>query len=151
MMFLSLLLIFLQDQVPLKVSREFEVAAKYELKKKPAPDTPLIVLDQNVERRSSDHDLLPYLTVNLKIKRWAGGVTQIRIIDIQGKTYLKKKPSEEGTYSLDMGFVDDMKDKVAPAKFFVTFLKEKKAIEQITIEVEPDGTFLVNGEKRGKF
>ena len=141
-----------QDQIPLKPKKEFEIATKYELRKKSDHDANQIVFDRSDDsKRSNDSDLLPYLTLQFTIKKWTSGVTQIKITDSVGKIYLRKKASDDGRYSLDMGYVDDMKDKVTARKFWVAFLKNKKIVEQISIEVEEDGTFLVNGEKRGKF
>jgi hypothetical protein len=152
MFLLFILMLLFQDQILLKSSKEFDIITNYELRKKPEGEPNRIVFDRPEEqRKSSGTDLLPYLTLKLKIKKWGNEVTQIKITDSQGKMYLKKKPNESGEYSLDMGFVDDMKDKVTPGKFLVSFLREKKSVEQINIEVEADGTFLINGEKRGKF
>jgi hypothetical protein len=44
-----------------------------------------------------------------------------------------------------------MKDGVTSGTFNINFMERKKIIETITLTVEPDGTFKVNGEKRGKF
>jgi hypothetical protein len=151
-MFIFLLFSLLfQDQVPTKAAREFEISTKYELRKKPVSDQPKIVFEQKENNRESGTDMLPYLIINLKVKKWGTDVEQIRVVDSNGKQFLKKKQADEGLYTWDMGYVDDIKDKVTPGKFFVQFLREKKLTEQILVQVEEDGTFLVNGEKRGKF
>jgi len=151
MFFFSLILIVLQTEVPLKPSRDFEVITNYELRKKPNMEPARIVFDQPSDKKTVASDMLPFLSLKLIIKKWSPGVTQIKITDSRGAVHLKKKPNDDGIYSFEMGFVDDMKDKVTSGKFFVTFLEDKKPVEQITITVEEDGTFLVNGEKRGKF
>jgi hypothetical protein len=152
MLLFILLFAFLQDQTPTKPSREFEVSTKYELKKKPMTETPKVVFVTPEERtKESGTDMLPYLIINLKVKKWNQDVTQIRVVDSQGKIHLKKKVKDEDEFTWDMGYVDDMKDKVTSGKFIVQFIAEKQPVEQITIQVEEDGTFLVNGEKRGKF
>ena len=145
-------LIFLQEVVPAKSNREFEISTKYELKKKPDNEPTKIVFEKPDERtKESGTDMLPYLIINLKVKIWHPDVTQIRVIDGEKKIHLKKKATDEGVYAWDMGFVDDMKDQVSSGKFIVQFIVDKKPVEQIVIVVEEDGTFLVNGEKRGKF
>lgn len=152
MFLFAFILILIQDQVPAKPNREFEVSTKYELKKKPIAEDIKIVFETPEERnKESGTDMLPYLIINLKIKKWNPDVTQIKVTDSQGKVHLKKKVTDESIYSWDMGYVDDMKDKVTPGKFVVQFMAEKKPVEQIIIQVEEDGTFLVNDEKRGKF
>jgi len=149
MLFLSLILMLLQEAIPLKPLQEIDIMTNYELRKKPYVENANVVFDQ--PDKESGTDLLPFMSINLKVKKWAEGITQIKVSDNKGKTYLKKKPTEEGLYDFELGFVDDIKDKVLPGKFFISFLMDKKPIEQITIEIEEDGTFLVNGEKRGKF
>jgi hypothetical protein len=149
---LSLFLIWWQGSIPMKPNREFEVTTRYELKKKPTADNPKIVFDKPQERaRESASDMLPYLIIELKVKKWHPDVEQVRVVDDQNKTHMKKKVTDEGFYTWDMGYVDDIKDKVTSGKFVVQFQGEKQTKEIITIQVEEDGTFLVNGERRGKF
>ena len=51
-----------------------------------------------------------------------------------------------------MGFTDDVKAHVSPYEISIIFAsKEKKEISRIHLLIQEDGTFLVNGEKRGKF
>ena len=152
MIFFSFILLLFQEKIPFKPQKEFEIITNYELRKKPDAESSKIVFEQPEERRrSSGTDMLPYLSLKLKVKKWAPGVSQIKIADSQGKVYIKKKITNDSEYSFEMGFVDDIKDKVATGKFFALFIKDKKLVEQITIEVEEDGTFRVNGELRGKF
>jgi hypothetical protein len=52
---------------------------------------------------------------------------------------------------LDMGFTDDIKDQVAANQYIILFLsKDKTPLSKIEILFQRDGTYLVNGEKRGK-
>lgn len=145
------LLLLLQVTAPLKANREFEVTTQYELRKKPTADNPRIVFDAPESKRESGTDMLPYLVINLKVKKWHPEVEQIRVVDDQNKVFLKKKVNDDGHYTWDMGYVDDMKDNVTSGNFTVQFLAGRKIQEAITIQVEEDGTFLVNGDKRGKF
>lgn len=153
MLIFLLLPLFVQDHPPLKPSREFEITTKYELKTKPVTeDTKIVFVDPGTTSRPKETGtgLLPYLTITLKVKRWADDIETIKVIDASSKQHLKKKATDD-IYSWDMGYVDDIKDKVTSGKFFVQFLRDKKPVEQIIVQVEEDGTFLVNGEKRGKF
>jgi hypothetical protein len=147
-----LALILLQKEVSLKPASEFEIVTNYQLKPKPGVESNTLVFEHKEdEKKETGTDLLPYLAIQIKVKRWKAGVEQIKIIDSNGKSHLKKKVNDEGIYDLDMGYVDDMKDHVTPSKFFILFLEGKKIVEQITIVIEEDGTFLVNSAKRGKF
>ena len=152
MLIFWLLPLLIQEQVPTKPAREFEITTKYELKRKPIPENIRLVFERPEEKeKESGTDMLPYLIINLKVKKWNNDVSQVRVVDIENKVYLKKKATDAGIYTWDMGYVDDIKDKVTPGKFIVQFIADKKPLEQILIVVEEDGTFLVNGEKRGKF
>jgi hypothetical protein len=151
MLIFWLLPLFIQDQVQTKPSREFEISTKYELRRKPVSEAKIVFTEPEQKEKETGTDMLPYLIINLKVKKWTNDVTQVRVIDSQNKLYLKKKATDAGLYRWDMGYIDDIKDKVTPGKFVVQFIADKKPIEQILIVVEEDGTFLVNGEKRGKF
>lgn len=152
MIFFPLILLLFQEEIPLKPMKEFEIITNYELRKKPDGESSKIVFEHSEERRrSTGTDMLPYLSIKLKVRKWASGVSQIKVADSNGKVYFKKKITSDSEYAFEMGYVDDIKDKITTGKFFATFIKDKKSVEQITIEVEEDGTFRVNGVIRGKF
>src|SRR6185436_1140019 len=147
---LNFLLVFLwiQTEPFLKPAAQFEILTNYDLRKKPEADNTKIVFEPSEETKRTNIDLLPFVSVTLKVKKWNPDVTHVKVVDQFGKPYLRKKVDDEGVYTFDMGFTDDMKDKVTPGKFIIQFTGDKKVIEQITVEVDPEGTFLVNGEKR---
>jgi hypothetical protein len=56
------------------------------------------------------------------------------------------------TFPLVIGYTDDVKDRVTPHEYILTFLSEDKTpLSRIVIFIDEDGTFAVNGEKRGRF
>src|SRR5690349_15639877 len=114
MLALSLLMVlwWIQSEPPLKPIAQFEVITNYDLRKKPETDNTKIVFERSEEDKRSNVDLLPFISVTLKVKRWNPDVTHVKVVDQFGKQYLKKKVSDEGIYNFDMGFTDDMKDKV---------------------------------------
>ena len=148
---LILLLLIIQLDPVLKTSSEFEIRTNYQLKRKPLQESSKVIVDKIDERRSSSTDLLPFLSINLKVKKWHDDVTHVKIIDEKTRTILRKRTTDEGIYNFDIGFVDDIKDKITKGKFYIFFQADKKTVEQINLSIEEDGTFLVNGEKRGKF
>lgn len=80
------------------------------------------------------------------------GEDRIKISDSNRRTMLNKKVTENDAFNLDLGFTDDMKDRTSPHEYFVHFLSadKKTIVSRILIDVGEDGTFTVNGEKRGK-
>jgi hypothetical protein len=63
-----------------------------------------------------------------------------------------RKVENNTIIQLDLGFTDDMKDRVTAYEYTVAFISQDKVpINKILIKVDEDGSFYVNDEKRGKF
>jgi hypothetical protein len=63
-----------------------------------------------------------------------------------------KKITEGVVLPIDIGFTADVIDRVSAHEYILTFLSPAKSeTSKIVILIQEDGTFLVNGEKRGKF
>ena len=146
-----LMLLLLQDNPPLKPTSQFDVNTNYQLKKKPSSDINKIEFEHKEQKKETGTDLIPYLQIRLKVKYWHPDVDLVKAIDEGNKTVMRKKANDDGIYDLDLGYVDDIKDGVTSGKYTFQFLERKRIVEIVTISVEKDGTFLVNGEKRGKF
>jgi len=146
-------LIFLQDDAPLKPSEEFEVKLNFEFKDRPTRDPNRIELDQTQKEyeRSRATGPLPYLYINLKVLKQSPEIARIRIVENRTKTVLNKKFDMNSILKLDMGFTDDIKDRISAYEYTIYFLTgDKDPVDKIVIYFEEDGTYLLNGEKRGK-
>lgn len=155
----ALLLVLLgfvpQKEVPYKPSGEFQIEVEYKFKQRPLVDNSASI---NFDETRKDHDrkqssaVLPYLIINLKLLKLSEEEVKIRGVDNMGDVRLTKKAELDKQYKLDLGFTDDMKDKVTANEYTILFLSsDKKKHSRIILFVGEDGTFLVNGEKRGKF
>lgn len=147
-------LFFLQD-LPYKAKEEFDVKLNYQFKQRhQSASTSTVYLDESQrekERRTST-DILPYLTINVKLLKVSEEEVRVRIENNLASRGVTKKISEGQIIPLDMGFTADIKDRVTPHEYILTFLSPQKSqLNKVVIFVEEDGTFLVNGEKRGKF
>lgn len=149
---LSLLFLF-QDQLPYKPKEEFEVKLDYQFKQRPSGDNASIHLDEtrkDFERRTSTATL-PYLILNIKMLSAAQG-KKVRITSNLTNNVGSKKIQDGTIIPLDLGFTDDVKDRVTAHEYTLTFVSaEKKDLNRITILVEENGNFMVNGETRGRF
>lgn len=144
----SAILLF-QDQIPFKANEEFELKLDLEFKKRPSADINTIEL----EKRSvpSGGMPAPYLNIDLKVLKVIKEEARIKIIKNVNETVLSRKLDPNLVVRLDLGFMDDIKDRVSAHHYIITFLsKEKKPLSKVEIFFEKDGTYLVNGEKRGK-
>jgi hypothetical protein len=148
-------LLSFQEDPPYKPTDEFEVKLNFEFKDRGAGRDPnKIEMNQTLKERdkSRGSGLLPYLYLNLKVLKQAPEEIRVRVIENSTKNVLNYKKFDTATVlKLDLGFTDDIKDRVGAYQYIVYFLNdEKDPISKIVIYFEKDGTYLVNGEMRGK-
>lgn len=154
MNFALFLLVFASFQeVPFKPGAEFDIKLDYEFKSRPAADPNTVQLgtsDANVQRTSTG--VLPYVELQFNFKVLPDARTRMQIstnLDRRGTT---KRVSVDSPFTLDLGFTVDMVDRVHAHEYTLTFLDaDKNPVNRILITVAEDGSFLVNGEKRGQF
>jgi hypothetical protein len=142
-----------EEVVPYKAKEDFEIKLNFEFKQRPPADPYQVNLDETrreYERRNTPGPL-PYLYLNLHIAKITPGETKIRLIRNNDENAFTKKLQEGMQVKLDLGFTDDIKDRVSAHEYTLHFLsQDKKPLSRIVIFFEEDGTYLVNGEKRGK-
>lgn len=148
-----ILVFTLFQEVPFKPTSEFEVKIDYEFKSRPAHDPNTVQLgsvSRNVAQTSSA--VLPYLELHINFLVLLEEKTRMQIttnLDSRGTT---KRVSVDSPYVLDLGFTVDMVDRVHAHEYTLTFLDaDKNPINRILISIGEDGSFFVNGEKRGLF
>ena len=147
------LFLFVQG-LPFKPNEEFEIKLDLKFKQRSTTDnTRTIDLDETraeYDSRTSTTPL-PYLILAVKFLK-LNNETRIRVTNNLDAKSSSRKVSEGMIVPIDMGFTPDVKDRVNPHHYTITFLSpEKSETSRIEIFVEEDGTFLVNSEKRGKF
>lgn len=144
---------YLQD-IPFKPKEEFEIKLNYQFKQRPQADANAVYLDetQREKERRNSTDMLPYLVLNVKMLKLSEEEVRIRLENNLDSRVVNKKVTEGMILPIDVGFTADVKDRTAAHEYKLTFLSPKKSgVSKVVIFVDEDGTFLVNGEKRGKF
>ena len=140
---------FFQD-VPLKPKEEFEVKLNYDFKQRPMTDHNTVHVGTSI--KTSSTAVLPYLVLNIQLLQLAEEKMRMQVSTNLDARAMSKKVNVKDVVTLDLGFTDDMVDRVTAHQYTVTFLdSERNAVDKILISVEEDGSFFVNGEKRGKF
>ena len=140
-----------QEEVPFKLNNEFQVDLDYQFKTRPTPDRNTLNFDPHEERDRSSGSQLPYLIVSIKFLKLSDEEVRAKGVNNLGHQLFNRKVKPSDVVKIDMGFTDDVKDRVTPHEFTVFLLSSKKeVISRIKLLVEEDGIFLVNGEKRGK-
>ncbi len=153
-LFILLIFVYNQEVVPYKASEEFEIKLDYQFKTRPASSAYEFKFDESSQEHSRrvNNSPLPYLTLNIEILK--ANENEERIHGFKGQTqFMTKRGIKTGSMvSIEMGFTDDMKDRVTPHEYALVLMdKSKQEVSKIVIFIEEDGSFYVNGEKRGKF
>lgn len=138
----------LQEVVPYKPSDEFEVIIDYQFRERPEiPKSEYHIAD---EKRKTG--LLPYLKLQLKFLKLNNEEVKVKIVNSGGAMIYNRKATENNIITLDIGFTDDVKDRVTPYEFTALLYSDaKKTTSRIHLVIMEDGTFMVNDVKKGKF
>jgi hypothetical protein len=148
-------LAFVVQEIPLKPKEEFEITLDYKFKQRSLDaNAKAVYMDEtNKERdRRTSTALLPFLILNVKMLKLPQAEPKIKISNNHNPRVVTRKVSEGTIIPIEVGFTDDAKDRVSAHQYVLTFLTpEKSETNKIVIFIEEDGTFLVNGERRGKF
>ena len=144
----------LLQEIPVKPKEEFEIKLDYQFKNRPAQDLNSVHLDET----RAEHDRrvstapLPFLTLNIRMLKLSQDEVKMRVTNNLTPRVALRKVEEGTVVPLQIGFTDDVKDRVTAHAYTLTLLSSKKSeTSKIEILIEEDCTFLVNGEKRGKF
>lgn len=143
------LMFLIQDQLPYKANDEFELKLDLQFKKR--PETGANTIDLEKRTLPSAGMNAPYLYINLRVLKPVQEEVRVKVEKNDRQTILSRKFDPSVVIKLDLGFTDDIKDHVAANHYIVTFLtKDRTPLSRIEIFFEKDGTYIVNGEKRGK-
>ena len=146
-------LTFLQD-IPLKPKDEFEIKLDYSFRQRPADDHNTVRLSDPPNRygQRTSSAVLPYLILHVKILALQEEKMRLRVTTNRDSKATVKRVSKGTDVVLDLGFTADMIDRVTAHEYTLAFINdEKNIVDQILITIGDDGSFVVNGENRGKF
>jgi len=142
-------LLLFQDQARYKSNDEFELKLDLQFKKRPGPDINKVELEKRTLPTAGMN--APYLYIDLRVLKPVAEEYRVKVLKNGRETLMSRKFDPDLIIKLDLGFTDDIKDHVTPHHYLVTFFsKDKEPLSRIEILFEEDGTYIVNGEKRGK-
>jgi hypothetical protein len=148
--FISIVILF-QTDVPLKKDGEFECRLNLSFRTK-VHDGPIVDYTETVYERQKRQSAtpLPYLKINIVFHFLSEGEQRLQVL-ANGDNIRSKKINAGEAVELDLGFTDDIKDRVTPHDYII-FLstKDKKVVSRITLFFTEEGDYLVNGIKRGR-
>lgn len=143
-----LFLLLWQEEVPYKPAEDFRLGLDYNFKTRPTEQ----VSDYDREKKVTTGGPLPYLILDCKILKLADGEVKVKIVRGSREVISTRNIKVGTSINLDMGFTEDMKDRVTPHEYTLYFLNDKKKqLSRIHLFIGEEGDFLVNGTTRGKF
>lgn len=138
---------FSQQEISFKAGNEYELKIDLSFRKRDAITGE--IFDAGGSRIKTTDQPIAYLAVFFKLLK-SNNETRVRILNQKKVTSKKIKVNE--VEKIEMGFVEDLKYQTEPSLLTILLLDDqKKEVSQVILTIEPDGTFLVNGVKRGKF
>jgi hypothetical protein len=138
-----------QVDLPFKPNDEFEAKIDLSFKERKGEDVNTFKFNDDTRKKKTVGKPIAFLAINFKMLKANGAIKVKSIQGNQGKT---QKIKENIIVHLEMGFLEDIKSTDVPNELVLNFLDDqKKEICKVVFLITEDGTFLVNGEKRGKF
>lgn len=139
-----------QQTEPLKPDAEFEFKFDYSFKERIINDKPDYQA-QDPDKKPTSSGPLPYLKTELRLLKLNTGEVRVRVINQKGTTVINRKASTDSVIKIDWGFSDDVKDQIVSNSYTVLLMNDnKEVLSRITLSADADGTFFVNGQKKGR-
>ncbi len=146
--------ICIQGEAPFKSKEDFEIKFDLSFKQRSSSeDTQTVRLSETraEEEKRTNSSPLPYLKLMVKIIHVSPEEVKMKVVKDDKSAILNKKTEEGMEFRLELGFTDDIKDRLSGYKHVIQFLSsDKKVLSRILIEFDQEGNYFVNGEKRGK-
>lgn len=147
-----LFLVILQTDVPLRSNDTFECKLNLSFRTKNYGQPPVVDYGETVGEREKrlSNSPLPYLKINLTFLQLLPEEVRMQVL-ANDEIFKNKKITQGEMFELDLGFTDDIKDKISPNEYVIyTQTKDRKPVSKITISFNHEGEYFVNGVKRGK-
>jgi hypothetical protein len=142
-----ILISFCLQEIPFKAKEEFDLKLAMQFKTRPANSQTGIFTSEAKNTATP----LPFISIDLTILKILEDELRVKVLDNSSTVLANVNLEKKNNVKLELGFADDIKDQVGSHKYHVNFHGADKAVKRtIVILFEKDGTFYVNGEKRGK-
>src|ERR1043165_2615827 len=124
---ISILLLWQTSEVPYRAKDDYVVKIKPDFRQRPSTDKTTVNWEAHNPNGRDDRaktGLLPYLVVNVKILNQKAEELRIRCEDNRGTAVFNKKIGKTLSYEVDMGFIDDIKDRITANSYTVYALTD---------------------------
>lgn len=138
-----------QDDIPFMPNDQFESKIDLAFKKRESGDPATYTFSDGRQPKITTDRPIAFLSINFKLLRAEG---EVKVSINTGRSEKVSKIKVGSILKLQFGFIEDLKNKGEATEVILTFLNDaKKAIRKVMFKIDQDGSYFVNGEKRGKF
>jgi hypothetical protein len=138
-----------QEDIPYKAFEEFEVTLDYQIRQFRDKDPKTVDFSSAVPKEPKS---LLYLVVQVELKTLAPNEARVHVNSNLGTEVGNRKAEPGMLLKIDFGFIERVKERKAAHEATVFLMSsDRKNVSRIHLFVEENGTFLVNGQRRGKF
>ena len=138
--------VFLLQDIPYKEKDQFDLKLDMQFKNRPTD-----YRNAYPTQDKASTSPLPYIILNLTVLKILEDESKVRVVDETSTTLQTVNLTRKANVVLDLGFAADIKDNISPQKYSVNFYSAEKQLKRtILIHFDKDGTYYVNGEKRGR-
>src|SRR6187551_1063205 len=122
------LIISFQAEIPFKPKNEFEIKLNYSFKQRLADEHTTLRYDAQEKGHNSQNSssMLPYLILNVKILKATSTEIKLKVVNNLSSKVISKKAHDGVEFEIDMGFTDDVKDRVTANEFIIFMQNEKR-------------------------
>lgn len=133
-----------------KPDNEFEFKFDYSFKERMLNEKPDYQA-QDPDRRPTSTGPLPYLKTEVKFLKLNADEVRVKVVNHKGTTVINRKVNANLVLKIDWGFSDDVKDQIVSYSYTIFLMNDdKEVLSRITLNADKDGTFFVNGQKKGR-
>ncbi|MCA6381538.1 MAG: hypothetical protein IM574_02145 [Cytophagales bacterium] len=146
---LAALVLHAQDDVPFMLADQFESKIDLAFKKRESSDAGTYTFSDGSQPKKTTDTPIAFLSINFTLLRAEG---EVKVNVVNGRSERVSKVKVGSPMKLEVGFIEDVKNNGEGVEINLIFLNDlKKPIRKVTFKIAEDGSYFVNGEKRGKF
>ena len=135
-------------KVPYLSLDDFDFELDYNFKTKPYNVKDVAYSEKELNNSTEN---LPYVKMKIMLKNTSEDQYKFKVITNKSETKLNRKLKGNDDFIIDMGFSDDIKDRVHAHQFSVIiYNKDKVPLSKIVIEFSTNGDMLINEKLMGK-
>jgi hypothetical protein len=138
-----------QEDIPFMPADQFESKIDLTFKKRESSDPSIYTFSDGSQPKKTTDAPIAFLAINFVLLRSEG---EVKVNVINGRYNRASKVKVGAPVKLAVGFIEDVKNNGEDVEINLIFSNDlKKPIRKVTFKIGQDGSYFVNGEKRGKF